>query len=290
MFPGLLDNWRIIFPKAKMSNIKEEFPNLGQREIVTEISKITGWNLQIDSIGDSIFSCIPGGYDRSQTFRINFQRSDVRVSAEIVLGSLAKNLMKALGKVSQENKDLFFHSIDLIEEKSIQVRLHCGSYQGPAKDMSPWPNSWKDFRLILTRTYSEKENVSNLLIDIGDYAISLMSTVLPLERIEAQGYEEGALIEFMHKRYERNKKNREIAIKIHGNICKICNFSTKEVFGKDEIIQVHHILPVSEMNEGHVVDPEKELIPVCPTCHAFIHTKKPPYSIDEVISMRKSGS
>jgi len=272
-----------------MSDIKEEFPNLGPTEIIFEIAKKIGWNLQADSIEKSSFSCVPAGHERSRTFRMNFQRSDVRVSVEIVLGSLAKNLMKALGKVSQENKELFFHSIDLIEEKSIQVRLHCGSYQGPAKDMTTWPDSWKDFRLILTRIYEEKENSSNLLVDIGDYALSVMSTILPLERIETEGYEEGTLIEFMHRRHERNKKNREIAIKIHGNSCKICSFTTKEVFGKDEIIQVHHILPVSKMNEGHVVDPEKELIPVCPTCHAFIHTRKPPYTMDEVISMRKVG-
>ena len=39
----------------------------------------------------------------------------------------------------------------------------------------------------------------------------------------------------------------------------------------DNMIHVHHIVPVSEIGEEYVVDPVKDLIPVCPNCHMVLH-------------------
>ena len=36
------------------------------------------------------------------------------------------------------------------------------------------------------------------------------------------------------------------------------------------------------MDENYVVKPLKELFPVCPNCHAMLHRRKPPYSIEEL--------
>lgn len=33
------------------------------------------------------------------------------------------------------------------------------------------------------------------------------------------------------------------------------------------------LLPISEIGEKYVVDPVRDLIPVCPNCHAAIHSK-----------------
>ena len=51
--------------------------------------------------------------------------------------------------------------------------------------------------------------------------------------------------------------------------------------GKD-YIEVHHIIPVSEYGEERLIDPLEELVPVCPNCHALLHRRKPPYSINEL--------
>ena len=40
-----------------------------------------------------------------------------------------------------------------------------------------------------------------------------------------------------------------------------------------DIIEVHHIVPISEIGEKYVVDPVRDLIPICPNCHAAIHSK-----------------
>lgn len=35
--------------------------------------------------------------------------------------------------------------------------------------------------------------------------------------------------------------------------------------------QVHHREPLSEVRETHEVDPIRDLVPVCPNCHAMLH-------------------
>lgn len=56
-----------------------------------------------------------------------------------------------------------------------------------------------------------------------------------------------------------------------------------------EIIEVHHIVPVSQIGEAYVVDPIKDLIPVCPNCHAVLHSKKNSvYASEELHALLKS--
>ena len=43
--------------------------------------------------------------------------------------------------------------------------------------------------------------------------------------------------------------------------------------------------PISSIKEEYQIDYEKDLVPVCPNCHAMIHRKKEPYTIEEVRSM-----
>jgi 5-methylcytosine-specific restriction enzyme A len=36
-------------------------------------------------------------------------------------------------------------------------------------------------------------------------------------------------------------------------------------------IQVHHLVPLSEVTEDYKVDPIKDLRPDCPNCHVMLH-------------------
>jgi 5-methylcytosine-specific restriction protein A len=64
----------------------------------------------------------------------------------------------------------------------------------------------------------------------------------------------------------------------------ICGFDFEARYGEfgKGFIQVHHIVPVSEIGERYVVDPKSDLVPVCPNCHAMIHRRHPPLSIGEL--------
>jgi 5-methylcytosine-specific restriction protein A len=39
---------------------------------------------------------------------------------------------------------------------------------------------------------------------------------------------------------------------------------------------VHHREPVSGLAPGTIIDPVKDLIPICSNCHAMLHRSKPP--------------
>lgn len=39
-------------------------------------------------------------------------------------------------------------------------------------------------------------------------------------------------------------------------------------------IHVHHIVPISTIGEEYKIDPIKDLVPVCPNCHAMLHKGK----------------
>ena len=87
-----------------------------------------------------------------------------------------------------------------------------------------------------------------------------------------------------HIRYERNPINRKKAIQAQGSKCVICGFDYNNVYGKDladGYIEVHHIVPLAEGPQ--IVDPAKDLIPVCANCHRMLHRKKKNnISVDEL--------
>lgn len=103
---------------------------------------------------------------------------------------------------------------------------------------------------------------------------------------EAGKYIEGSKKSIIINAYERNPKARMSCIKKHGTSCLVCGFNFSEIYGDQFTgkIHVHHIKPLHEINNEYVVDPEKDLVPVCPNCHLIIHSKSDggTYSIEEV--------
>lgn len=87
---------------------------------------------------------------------------------------------------------------------------------------------------------------------------------------------EGKIIELYTQKYERNKVARLKCLQHYGYKCSICGFDYSKTYGKDfaNIIEVHHIKPLSEIKSDYVVDPIKDLIPLCPNCHRAIHSNK----------------
>ena len=74
-------------------------------------------------------------------------------------------------------------------------------------------------------------------------------------------------------KYERNPKARAACLAHYGYECQICGMSFEDTYGPEfkNVIEVHHIVPISEIGQNYVVDPIKDLIPICPNCHAIIH-------------------
>jgi 5-methylcytosine-specific restriction enzyme A len=91
--------------------------------------------------------------------------------------------------------------------------------------------------------------------------------------MESKKFPEGAKQTVLVNKYERNLEARAQCLKIHGTRCKICDMSFMETYGyfAEDFIHVHHITPLHEISENYQVNPEKDLIPVCPNCHAMLH-------------------
>lgn len=90
-------------------------------------------------------------------------------------------------------------------------------------------------------------------------------------------------------KYERNPKARAACLAYHGTACAVCGMDFGKVYGPAFAgkIEVHHVVPLSEIKENYVVDPIRDLIPVCPNCHTALHSKKDGvYTVDELKAIR----
>jgi len=113
----------------------------------------------------------------------------------------------------------------------------------------------------------EIEFVNSQIIDNDIYSES--SEVL-------EWSEEGRAKHYFVKSYERNLENRKRAIEIHGVECSVCGFNFERIYGVRGIgfIEVHHIKPLSSLDDKVVVNPYTDLVPVCSNCHRMIHRDK----------------
>lgn len=88
-----------------------------------------------------------------------------------------------------------------------------------------------------------------------------------------KGIYEGALKTAYINSYERNPIARKKCIEHFGLDCIICGFNFENKYGKlgSGFIHVHHVVPISSIGEAYQVDPIRDLVPVCPNCHAMLH-------------------
>jgi len=106
----------------------------------------------------------------------------------------------------------------------------------------------------------------------------------PLSRSEIESLPEGQRRQIITNAFERNPEARKRCVEYYGYICSICGLDFMETYGEigNQFIHVHHIKPISEINEEYYVNPINDLRPVCPNCHSMIHRRKPCYTIDEI--------
>lgn len=95
---------------------------------------------------------------------------------------------------------------------------------------------------------------------------------------------EGAAKTISVNAYERNSKARLACIEHYGPMCAVCNFNFEATYGAigKGFIHVHHIVPLAEIRREYELDPIRDLIPVCPNCHAIIHLTQPAITIEEL--------
>jgi 5-methylcytosine-specific restriction protein A len=113
------------------------------------------------------------------------------------------------------------------------------------------------------------------------------------EIIPAGTLPEGSVRTIKVNAYERNPTARAACVAHYGAACAVCGLDFGRFYGPElsGVVHVHHLKPLATIGRAHEVDAIRDLRPVCPNCHAAIHSQDPPLGIDDVKRrVRRYGS
>lgn len=110
------------------------------------------------------------------------------------------------------------------------------------------------------------------------------STVVYPDEVTAdqRSFVEGATKQVLVNQYERDVAARSACIKHWKPICYVCGFDFHKTYGEMGLgfIHVHHLIDIASIGKEYQVNPRKDLRPVCPNCHAMLHTQRPALDIE----------
>ena len=173
--------------------------------------------------------------------------------------------------------------------------LHYGRLAGLVGEILGWrPQEVDEVKLAVLAEFKKdaghwnwimREELAEALSGLG--WVETTFKLLPGEMPEMTELAEGAVYRVAVTAYERNPEARRLCLAHYGNSCVVCGFDFEATYGQEAegFIHVHHLLMLSQIGKEYVIDPVKDLRPVCPNCHSVIHLNTPPHSIDEVKAM-----
>jgi len=249
------------------------------------------------------FRLRPHGIESNAGFsiltRVFWHIMEIRFEPE----NYAGNLLKSMGcKVEKLGAFLYFE--EKLRKKGNIYLFFNDKEMDLGKPEMLEPDNFQKIRISYSETFPnhnlEKLNESlQLIIDRTDLFFSLILCLLPhqdfndeeSEEVSTQGLQgfEGGMLRKECTLYERSRLNRKACISAKGTRCEICGFDFGEFYGEvgKDYIEVHHIIPLSKMGGAFIIDPVKDLIPICSNCHAIIHRRTPTFSPEELKEILK---
>jgi len=174
--------------------------------------------------------------------------------------------------------------IRLVEGEHYQLMTFPMVYFNANEEGGVGPARIKDFKPELTAK-------SLIRIEPCWYASDgTLDSRLPEELAPAEELVEGASKSIAVNSYERNPVAKARCLEHHGYTCAVCSINFETFYGPigRQYIQVHHRVQLSSIKRTYVVDPIKDLVPVCPNCHAMIHRTRPALGIEELRNFLRS--
>jgi hypothetical protein len=152
---------------------------------------------------------------------------------------------------------------------------------------SPWAKS-TPYSLRITTPEESTSTVPLLVFLAQRSARRKGAAIAAMPSEDSAEHWEGNRAVIYVNRFERDPKARAACIKVFGTSCAVCKFDFGDAFGEigKGFIHVHHLKPLSEMGVAHKVNPKKDMRPVCPNCHEMLHRRTPPFSVEELRSIR----
>jgi len=240
------DNWDRILPHLKLIAYSQDIPQWNEYKIVREL--------------------IYGLLDRNMAVATNriFAAIQPRIlSTEVDLSKLNK-LVDYIEKYT--TTIVSDYDVNVWEKASYSVyKMIAGLVSEQSKKYLP-AIPWK-----LLEWFDENYHEGKNLSEPQPRFINDMT-----EESSTHGIWEGALQSVLVNKYERNILARRACLTKHGYSCSVCGMNFEEKYGEigRNFIHVHHIVPISTVGQEYQIDPEKDLVPVCPNCHAMLHKGK----------------
>lgn len=247
--------------------------------------------------GDGEQWCVirPKGLPPSNTFSIRMVVGWRRLRIAFVPGEFAGQLLLNMGGAMPTARIGFAYILRKCCDQGANVDLRFDGSMYSCDDDSIWRQDWTrvdigmsvgPIALGLSGGHMRMHDVCSWMRRFTTAIVIL----LPLEErvIETdpsvRGFPEGGVVSVRMNRYERDSRNRAAALIMHGASCKGCGLDMTTRYGEIamNLIEIHHVTPISELGDGYCVDPVHDLIPLCPNCHAVVHRSDPPLSVEEL--------
>lgn len=169
--------------------------------------------------------------------------------------------------------DLYNKIEELYPEKTSAVKDYKAQVRGTIENFS---SDSKAYRKNKPDLFYKKEK--------GHWGLRCSEEV-DLTEDDENCYFEGKQELRSHLKRERNstvtKKAKERYYKKHKKYeCMLCGFDFQKEYG-ELYIECHHIIPISELNEGEKTN-INDILLVCANCHRMLHRKKDWKTVEEL--------
>lgn len=238
------------------------------------------------------------GIEPAEGFTLRVQLGWRSVEATLILDTYAGQLVRAMNQTEPAKREQFCELAAETMRSGATVRLLINNSEQSLADPSTWPPSWQSLSLSVRRSPIALSDADAKFREMRNWAgasFAMFILFLPLDEnmqavepdLELAGLPEGARTRVEVNRYERSRLNRAICIQVKGARCSVCGTDMAEVYGElgRDYIHVHHLNPLASMEPNYRVDPVRDLIPICPNCHAMAHRRSPPIPPDELSRM-----
>lgn len=183
------------------------------------------------------------------------------------------DLEKAKKGLTALRTDLLFKALSETPIMSLEQLQHWY----PTYNWSPQASGLVVPEPIATELFSQIQNTSAFRFEIPPGN-------------EVRRYAEGKSRLVTAKTYDRSARARQACIEHYGYTCCACGFNFENAYGSLGAcyIEVHHLKPVADIGEDYLIDPIKDLRPVCANCHRMLHKQRPPLSVEELLTHHNS--
>ena len=268
---------------------------LDAKALADRLAQEFGLAIQGDLVRDkrgTILRFRPADLPKAHGFSVQVTLGWRSAEADFVPDTYAREIVHAMQEAWPSRHLVFETFARATRDAGIQLNVVIGG-DLLAETSNP-PREWPsvEIRLKKAPVVIEPEpatQTSELVSLLASRVFGLCLSLLPTEPVNQEGDKEvglpeGAVTRIEVNRYERNPLNRAACIQFHGCRCKVCGFDFTAAYKEIGVgyIVVHHVTPVSQLGTDYVVDPAMDLVPLCPNCHAMVHRRNPPYSVDEL--------